>query len=281
MEPILMMLGEAAGRAAALAAAGNVTVQNVPIGQLQAQLKKHGAILDPPLLPVADFDWEPKQPKLGEPVHFTVKAVAGASKAMAWNWNFDGGGKVNSQDETPTHVFTQNKSTLVTLVVADAQGKHSLPVAKPVFVGTGVAGDQQIDSEDATGVVHSSFLERSMSQPPFYGVFFFHDLNLYKGKVFVTYTASLKQAGTYTVYLSSTAGKNRAKNVPVEIEVADGKKSVCIDENSGDPLFGWIGLGTFKFTPGGPAKVTIRNDGTKSYVVFDAVRWVLQPEATP
>ena len=268
MEPIFMMLGEAAGRAAALAVADGTTVQNVPIDQLQAHLKSHGAILDPPLLPMADFDWDPKQPKPGEPVHSRAKAVAGASKATTWKWNFDGSGQpVESEEEAPTHGFTMDKSTLVTLVVADAN-HQSNPVAKIVPVGAGVAGDQQIDSEDAKGVVHSPFLERSMSQLPFYGEFFFHDLSLHKGKGFAAYTASLKRAGTYAVYLSSTAGGNRAKDVLVEVEDAEGRKSVHVDENSGDPLFGWIPLGKFKFDPAQPAKVTIRNDGSKGYVVL-------------
>lgn len=48
MEPQYMILGQAAGVAAALAAQGNVPVQDIPIARLQRELEKTGAILDLP-----------------------------------------------------------------------------------------------------------------------------------------------------------------------------------------------------------------------------------------
>lgn len=47
MEPVYMILGEAAGTAAALASRAGVPVQDVPIDQLQAKLRERGAILAP------------------------------------------------------------------------------------------------------------------------------------------------------------------------------------------------------------------------------------------
>ena len=50
MEPVYMMLGEAAGEAAAMLveqAASNATVQTLPMHELRGRLRKHGAILDP------------------------------------------------------------------------------------------------------------------------------------------------------------------------------------------------------------------------------------------
>jgi len=46
MEPQFMILGQAAGIAASLAARGGVPVQEIPIARLQRELLKTGAVLD-------------------------------------------------------------------------------------------------------------------------------------------------------------------------------------------------------------------------------------------
>jgi hypothetical protein len=48
MEPQYMIMGEAAGQAAAMAAAGRTNVQDVPVAALQAALKSRGAVLQRP-----------------------------------------------------------------------------------------------------------------------------------------------------------------------------------------------------------------------------------------
>jgi hypothetical protein len=48
VEPHLMMLGEAGGQAAAMAAKASVSVQDVNVGTLQAALQAHGVILTLP-----------------------------------------------------------------------------------------------------------------------------------------------------------------------------------------------------------------------------------------
>jgi hypothetical protein len=48
MEPQFMIMGQAAGTAAAMAIASGVAVQDVPIGQLQASLRADGALIDDP-----------------------------------------------------------------------------------------------------------------------------------------------------------------------------------------------------------------------------------------
>ncbi|MFT4115749.1 FAD-dependent oxidoreductase [Bradyrhizobium sp.] len=48
MEPQFMIVGQAAGVAAALAARGNIPVQDIPVARLQSLLQKSGAVLDLP-----------------------------------------------------------------------------------------------------------------------------------------------------------------------------------------------------------------------------------------
>jgi hypothetical protein len=45
MEPQYMIIGQAAGVAAALAVRGQSAVQTVPIAELQKKLREHGAVL--------------------------------------------------------------------------------------------------------------------------------------------------------------------------------------------------------------------------------------------
>lgn len=54
MEPQYMMIGHAAGIAAALAVAGSLAVQDVPVGALQKRLKAEGAVLEYGARPHAD-----------------------------------------------------------------------------------------------------------------------------------------------------------------------------------------------------------------------------------
>lgn len=276
MEPVLMMTGEAAGIAAALAIEGKTTVQNVPVDQLQAKLTANGAKLHATVEPMADFTWAPEHPKPGEPVHFTFKPMEGSPKAATYQWNFDGTSTVGSTEAAPTFTFSQPKATLVTLVVQDEAGHNSCPVSKLVPLAEATATDVQIDSEDETGFKGTN-VDQAASSLPFYGVSFGTDSNHSKGKMAATYSPVITQAGTYTVYLTSTSGGKRSPNTPVEIEDAEGKKSVEIDQTKFDPIYGLIPVGDFKFEPGKPASVTIRNEATRGYVVADIVRFVLKP----
>ncbi len=275
MEPVLMMTGEATGSAAALAVADNVSVQQVPMDALQAGLKQNGGILHAEIEPGADFDWEPKQPKPGEPVHFSAKPVEGTSPGVTYAWNFDGTGVTDSAEENPTHTFTQNKATLVTLVVSGANGKQSCPVAKIIPVGDEAAGDVEMDSEDEVGVAAHG-IDKSAAQIPYYGTCFFHDSNRDKGNIYVTYSPKLTQAGTYSLYISSVPGSKQSTCTLVEIDTADGKESVRVDQSKPSPLFGLIHVGDFTFKPDQPQSVKISNAGTDGLVIFDEVRWILK-----
>lgn len=59
--------------------------------------------------PVADFTWEPKEPKAGEEVKFTNLS----SDAKSYSWNF---GDMSIGDKTnPTHIYQHKGSYIVDL----------------------------------------------------------------------------------------------------------------------------------------------------------------------
>jgi hypothetical protein len=112
--------------------------------------------------------------------------------------------------------------------------------------------------------VHSTYL----------GGDYLHDGDTDKGTKSVAFDLPIEQAGRYDVYLGYIPLGNRAAEVPVRVEHADGEKSLTIDQRSN--VDGWRKLGTFRFAPDRPARVTVSNAGTDGYVLADSVGWVTE-----
>jgi unsaturated chondroitin disaccharide hydrolase len=275
MEPVFMMTGEAAGVAAAMASSNKIAAQNIQASTLRQKLQKAGAIVN--LLPetVADFDWSPKQPRVGETVTFTFKQTAGNQKAVKYYWDFDGDGVVDAGNVVEKKVMKMDKAHLVSLVVEDSSGKKSQPIAKTIPVGSGLAGDIQIDSEDDKNVT-VKLVKKSIAQTPFWGTYFHTDGNLMKGSSYASYDAPIKKTGKYAVYVSSIPGNGRSANTLVEVKHAKGTEKIYIDQRKAGPLFGLIRLGVFEFEAGGVANVTIFNNDPDKYILYDVARWVLE-----
>jgi hypothetical protein len=100
-----------------------------------------------------------------------------------------------------------------------------------------------------------------------------HDANTDKGRKSVRFALKVPTPGPYEVRISYAPASNRATNVPVIIEHADGTANVTVNQRLA-PKFDrfFISLGTFRFTPEKPAVVTVKNEGTDGYVVVDAVQ---------
>ena len=68
---------------------------------------------------------------------------------------------------------------------------------------------------------------------------------------------------------------NRATNVPVTVESAEGVKTVRVNQKVTPPIEKFfVSLGTYAFAADKPAVVTISNTGTDGHVIVDAVQWV-------
>jgi len=87
------------------------------------------------------------------------------------------------------------------------------------------------------------------------------------------YEFKIEKPGRYEVRLNYGAHENRATNVPVSIESADGTKSVALDMRKEPSLEkGFVSLGSYEFTPGKPAAVVVSTSGANGNVHADAVQ---------
>jgi hypothetical protein len=104
---------------------------------------------------------------------------------------------------------------------------------------------------------------------------YLHDGNADKGKKTARFVPDLPMDGTYEVLVSYTPRANRATNVPVTIAAVGGTKTVFVDQTKAptiDKVF--VSLGRFPLKGGTNSSVLISNEGTKGFVVVDAVRFV-------
>jgi hypothetical protein len=115
--------------------------------------------------------------------------------------------------------------------------------------------------------------QHSVSSGPFVGDGYLHDSSEEPGKRKVRFTPTLPKAGKYEVRLFYAPHANRASNVTVIIQSADGEKSVRINQkltHKGDG----VRLGVFAFDAGKTGYVEVRNDGANGFVIADAVQWI-------
>ena len=140
------------------------------------------------------------------------------------------------------------------------------------------AAEVILDSADGTpGVVRTGAWVAGTSTtylPSSYDGGYWHDGNTGKGTKSVEFTPSLTAAGAYEVFLwycYSTNPSHIANGVPVDVLHAGVTATVSVDMvGTGGQ---WVSLGTYAFDALGSESVTIRTDGTTSYVAADAVKW--------
>ena len=113
----------------------------------------------------------------------------------------------------------------------------------------------------------------SSSVGRFVGADYLHDDNDKGEAGSVRFEVPLPEPGAYEVRFAVSHNPNRAKNVPVTVHHAEGKKTVTIDQNTKPPIDGlWVSLGRFPFEA--KAVVVLETKGTKGYVVADAVQFL-------
>ncbi|MEM7012165.1 MAG: FAD-dependent oxidoreductase [Verrucomicrobiota bacterium] len=106
-----------------------------------------------------------------------------------------------------------------------------------------------------------------------YRASYVHDDNAADGKAVARFVAELPKPGRYEVQIAYTTNANRATNVPIVVEHAEGKETSTLDQQKPPNLeIGFHSIGEFEF--GKEGAVVLSNQGTNGYVIADAVRWV-------
>jgi len=106
---------------------------------------------------------------------------------------------------------------------------------------------------------------------PFVGKNYAHDGAVGKGCA-LTYTLPIKEAGRYELRISYSANANRASNVTVVVQHADGTEIYKVDQKQKPAIDGaFHKLGVLRLDPS-HATVEIRNQGADGHVIADAVQ---------
>ena len=151
-----------------------------------------------------------------------------------------------------------------------------------------IAVPGEIDSTALVGVVvdnlaaevHGAWKESNYSTNFFVDRNYLHDGDADKGRKSVRFIPEMPSEGVYEVLVSYTPRANRATNVPVTITSKTGSKTVLLNQTlvpTVDKVF--ASVGKFPFAAGTAGSVLIANQGTKGFVVVDAVRFVPVNEA--
>jgi hypothetical protein len=139
-----------------------------------------------------------------------------------------------------------------------------------------------VDSASLSGVVvdnlaaqvHGAWKESNYSTN-FVDRNYLHDADADKGRKSARFVPDIPKEGLYEVLVSYTPRANRATNVPLVVTSKAGSKKVFLNQTlapSVDRVFAPVGR--FNFAAGTNGSVMISNEGTKGFVVVDAVRFV-------
>jgi hypothetical protein len=112
----------------------------------------------------------------------------------------------------------------------------------------------------------------SSSIDGFVGTAYQHDGNAQKGALQARFKVPFEKPGRYEVRMAYTANPNRATNVPIKIESAEGERTIHLNQKEAPAADGFASLGTFRFEKTGT--VTITNAETDGYVIVDAVQFL-------
>jgi hypothetical protein len=107
----------------------------------------------------------------------------------------------------------------------------------------------------------------------FIGTGYLHDSNEAKGQKTARFDLDLPAPGRYDVRVAYVANPNRATNVPITVESADGRTTIPVNQQR-EPGRGssFLSLGTFRFEAGKNGAVIIETRGTDGHVIVDAVQ---------
>jgi hypothetical protein len=115
----------------------------------------------------------------------------------------------------------------------------------------------------------------STASASFVGTGYRHDGNADKQGKQARFQTKLPRSGRYEVRFAYTPNSNRAADVPVTVRAADGEHAVRLNEQEVPPIEEtFISLGVFPFNADQPASVVVSCEGTRGFVVVDAMQFL-------
>ncbi len=139
-----------------------------------------------------------------------------------------------------------------------------------------------VDAQDLAGLViddiHAEltgFATVSTSTAKFVGAGYRHDGNAAKGEQLAEFRLKFAESGEYEIRVSYSPHANRATNVPVKVQHADGETEVRINQQKRPAVDGvFHSVGRFSFEAKQVYMLQISNLDTDGYVIVDAVQAV-------
>jgi hypothetical protein len=124
--------------------------------------------------------------------------------------------------------------------------------------------------DDADAKREGDWIEGGVHGSQRVGTGYLHDGNDSKGRIRVTWTASVPAAGGYEVLLHFPPNANRATNVPVTLAVAgESPRTVHVNQRTKS---GAVSLGKIRIAAGQSLIVTLSNESTDGFVVADGLQ---------
>lgn len=105
---------------------------------------------------------------------------------------------------------------------------------------------------------------------PHIGATYLHDDNKNKGELSARFEVKIEKPGSYEVRLAWPPNANRATNVPITVEHADGDETIELDQRKSPGEDGFRSLGTYSFRD--KVAVVVSNKATNGYVIADAIQ---------
>lgn len=274
MEPVFMMIGQAAGLAADMALTGKVGVQEIDTAALRKSLDGAGVPTKATFRPTVEIRHDQQGTvKPGEPVRFSIATVRLEAPLKKYAWCFDGSGEVQSTEESPSYVFTEPGVYTVDLLVEDADGRGSRLASTQVQVGDSTEPNF-IASEETPKFVGRWDRTRG-PEAEYRKKIAFTDRNEGKGEKTATYTVTAPRDGKYRIAQAYSSSTNRATNVPVTVRHGAEAKALVVDQKKRkSALFAYQPLTEVNLKAGEEVSVEVSNQGTDGFVIADQIRLI-------
>jgi len=128
--------------------------------------------------------------------------------------------------------------------------------------------------DEASAELVGDWKQSSLSSNRF-GDFYIHNDKQDRGIKKAVFRGALPETGIYEVRIAYPAKANCDKRVPITVEAFDGVHEIIFDQTKKPSIGGLFEpVGRFHFEKGGRVNVIVGTQGTKDYVIVDAVQFI-------